>query len=432
MLRTLVAKDLRRARRNPVPWLFSLVVPFLITALIGALFGPRSGGGGLGTIHVALVDEDDTGLTQFLRGALKQARAPEANKSGPDFRLQAEFMERDEAMRRLTDNALSAAIVIRKGFTGGILSETGAVELELIKNPAQAIPPRIIEELLGMFATAADSFKLLAGDMLGDVRTLFESEDDALAQMARAGSLLLRARDRYEPVKAYLAPPLVGTGEETRAKKEEPSKGGGGGRGVFAFILAGMAGMFLLYLADAALRGLLREVRFHTLERFKTLREGLLAFIVGKILFAIVTVLVGAVIILGGGALAFQFTWQRPFALAAIVLAYAFCAAGILALATALAGSERRADMMNNLAIMGLAMAGGCMFPPETFPAFMREHIMTLFPTHWFAATVRELQFGYAAGGWSVALIKMVVLGALTTAAATALFRRRLEKGVRP
>ena len=31
MLRTLLAKDLRRAWRNPVPWLISLGVPFVIT-----------------------------------------------------------------------------------------------------------------------------------------------------------------------------------------------------------------------------------------------------------------------------------------------------------------------------------------------------------------------------------------------------------------
>jgi hypothetical protein len=431
MLRTLLAKDLRRAWRNPVPWLASLLVPFLITALIGAIFGPRSGGGGLGTIRVAFVDEDDTGLTQFLRGALEQMKASDPKKQGPEVRLQAEFVDRPEAMRRLTDNELSAAIIIPKGFTEGVLAETGVVELELVKNPAQGIPPRVVEETLGLFVTAMNSFKLLAGDMLGDVRALVASEDDTLTKMATAGSLLVRARDRYQPVKDYLSPPLIGTGEETRAESA-PAKPGGAQRGIFAFLLAGMAGMFLLYLADNAMRDLYREARFHTLERFKTLREGLLVFIGGKAVFAIVTVLIGALIILGGGALAFQFTWQRPFALAAVVAAYAFCGAGLVALLAALAGRERRADILNNLVIMGLAMAGGCMFPPQAFPAFMQEHIMPLFPTAWFAASVRSLQFGDTSGDWLVALVKMIVLGALTTAAATAVFRHRLEKGVRP
>ncbi len=39
MLRILLAKDLRRAWRNPLPWLINLIVPLAMTALIGLVFG---------------------------------------------------------------------------------------------------------------------------------------------------------------------------------------------------------------------------------------------------------------------------------------------------------------------------------------------------------------------------------------------------------
>ncbi len=75
MIRVLLTKDLRRARRNPTPWLVHLAMPLLITALIGLSFGRGSGGGGMGRIKLALVDEDDSMLTRFLRGALTQREA---------------------------------------------------------------------------------------------------------------------------------------------------------------------------------------------------------------------------------------------------------------------------------------------------------------------------------------------------------------------
>src|SRR5438128_8793679 len=68
----LLWKDLRRAWRNPVGWLVFLAVPLVITGLIGAIFGPKSNTSALGRIRFAVVDEDDSVLTKFLRGGLSQ------------------------------------------------------------------------------------------------------------------------------------------------------------------------------------------------------------------------------------------------------------------------------------------------------------------------------------------------------------------------
>ena len=54
MLRVLLAKDLRRAARNPLPWLINLLVPLCMTALIGLAFGTKSDSGALGRIRFAV------------------------------------------------------------------------------------------------------------------------------------------------------------------------------------------------------------------------------------------------------------------------------------------------------------------------------------------------------------------------------------------
>ncbi len=39
MLRVLLAKDLRHAVRNPLPWIINLIVPLSMTLLVGLIFG---------------------------------------------------------------------------------------------------------------------------------------------------------------------------------------------------------------------------------------------------------------------------------------------------------------------------------------------------------------------------------------------------------
>ncbi len=56
-----------------------------------------------------------------------------------------------------------------------------------------------------------------------------------------------------------------------------PAKAGGSQSdaisGVFSYLLIGFSGMFLLFIAGSAMSDLYRELRQHTLERCRTLRD---------------------------------------------------------------------------------------------------------------------------------------------------------------
>ncbi len=420
MLRTLLAKDLRRAWRNPVPWLISLGVPFVITALIGLAFGPASSGGGVGRIKLGLVDEDDSTLTRFLRGGLNQQ---EAGKY-----LEPHFLTRTEALAQINANKLAAVVIIPAGFTRDYLTANRPVKLELVKNPAQSIHPAMVEEMLATLVTGLNAISRNLQVDFPEWRTVFNGDQDT--DLRTVGRLLENAGDRLHAARDYL-PPLVTYGKETLPGQKSSWLGGGVVGGIFAYIQVGMAAMFLLFMADNAMRGLYREVRFHTLARFRTLHDGLGVFIAGKVIVALVIVAIGAVILLGGAALIFQFQWRHPGLLALLVIGYALFGAGLMGFIAALAGEERHADRLNNLAIMILALAGGCMFPPEQFGAFMRDHVTPLMPTGWFVLAARGLQFGGADPAWLGAVLKLGVLGLILIAASALLFRRRLEKGAR-
>jgi ABC-type multidrug transport system permease subunit len=195
---------------------------------------------------------------------------------------------------------------------------------------------------------------------------------------------------------------------------------------IFAYLLPGMAAMFLLFLASHAVTDLLRELQFRTFERYQTMQQHVLPFVAGKLIFGVVLVLVCAAILLGGGGLAFRIQWEHPWALALLTFTYACFATALMAFLVALMPDERRAGVLTNIVGMMLAMAGGCMFPREQLPRFMADQITPLLPSAWFVDAARHLQFeGTGPGAW--VLLKFGLATALFLAAAVAVFARRVR-----
>lgn len=415
MLRILLAKDLRRAVRNPARWLVFLAVPLVITGLLGAALGGANRGGPPGRIKLALVDEDGSPVTGFLRGALSQGRAGEF--------FEPQFLSRSNALVELTADRLAAAVVIPAGFTAALLDGHSPTTLEVIKNPAQQFHPVIVEEMVAALVTGLNAIARNFGDELAAWRRLFA--DDRSPTPAEIARLVERTGNRLQGLGTSLFPPRVWYQEKAAATADAPPAN----FNLFAFLLPGLASMFLLFLADNALRDLFREQQAHTLARFATLHTRAWPMVASKVALALVILLLGAVVLLGGGALLFGITWARPAELAVVTLAYALSGAGIGAALAALAGSERRAEVLNTAVVMGLALAGGSAFPSNSLPTFLRESVTPLLPNAWFIEAVRTLQFGGEAA-WTLASLKLTALGVVLIAFAAWRLGRQLEQGV--
>lgn len=266
---------------------------------------------------------------------------------------------------------------------------------------------------------------------------------DGEADYKEVAALIERGGTKLKKVEKFINPPLVMYEKEapasasndaapttadsstSKTRKSDPASN------VFGFLLAGMAGMFLLFLASNAMTDLHREVRQRTLGRYHTLHHQLAPFLASKLVFAIVVLWFCSLVLLGGGGLVFWVDWRQPVLLALLTLGYAGFAAGLMAVMVALIPDERKAGAFNTVMGMGLALAGGCMFPPQVLPAFLRDYIATLLPTHWFVDTVRNLQYSGGEITWVLPLIKLLVTGVGLLALATFLFRRQFRAGVR-
>jgi len=432
MLRVLLAKDLRRAWRNPLPWLINLIVPLAMTALIGLVFGGKSDGGALGRIRFAVVDEDKSVLTRMLPGAANQ-------EEGRKY-LEPVFMDRAAALREVNGNKISAVLIIPAHFTSNYLTAREPVSLELIKNPAESVHPAVLEELLGAVVTALNAISRNFNSEFPALQAAFEGDVD----YHKTALLVERVGDKLNTAGQFINPPLVSYEKDEEvpknsASKNSKSKGDGDGNkvksngsgGIFAYLLLGLSAMFLLFLANNAMTDLHRELRKRTFERYQTMHQRLWPFIVGKVVFAVVILLLCSIVMLGGGGLIFGIHWRQLVPLMSLTFGYNCFVAALFALLVALVPDERRAGVLNNIAGMALGLMGGCAFPPNQLPTFLREHITPHLPSNWFVETARTLQFSSANIPWAFVVIKLAVLSVVLIALAAMLFRRRFNVGLR-
>lgn len=420
MLRALLAKDFARARRNPWPWVIYLLIPLCISGIIGLAFGGGLREQKIGTVRFALVDEDDSIVSRFLRGGMSQNRV--GDLAATRLPIEPVLLDRASALARLDESEFSAVIVIPKGFSQRFLTGEKAT-LELVKNPAESIKPTIIEEALGILTAALDG---LARNFSSDL-TAWHDALSGHGDLEKIGPLLTEAGRKFRELGPLLNPPLVGY---TRPMSAEGDAGGSGGFNLFGHLLLGMVAMFLLFLGGTGMGDLHREIELRTLARYQTLHVSLTPFIAAKVVFTCLMLLLCAAIMFGAGMPTFGIVWHHPLALAALTLPYALFVAGLMAVVAAWIPDQRKADPIRSILSMMLGMAGGCAFPPEIFPPFFRSHVMPWLPTHWYTATTRAVEYGGGTAWWPVAL-KLALVGAALLAFAAWMLHRRLAKGGR-
>ncbi len=417
MLGILLSKDLRRAGRNPGPYLTMLALPLAITALIGLAFGPSSASGPP-QIKMAFVDEDRGLLGKLLASAFAQGQLAEM--------IVLEPMDWESAQARINDNRYSAVLRVPAGFSDRFFDGAAAPPLEVVKNPAERYLPAIVEEIARVMTEALSAISRNFAGELREVRDMAQA--DRMPEPLTIAAFSQKIAARLQSAEPYLFPPLISYRETVRERESERAGVGN----VFAFLLPAVSALFLLFIADTAGRDLFKESELKTLDRYRTLRYNLFPLIFGKTLFTAAIVLLAAAILFLGGGLAFGVSWRQPPASAILVTAYCFFSAGFVALLTALLGNERRAGAINGLAFMAIGFLGGSFIQADSLPAFVARNISPLTPNYWFIQAVNRVQFGVAGPAWTIVAAGLLASGLAAAAAATAIWHRRLAKGARP
>jgi len=411
----LTLKDIRRRFARPMGMVINLSIPLVLAGMLALVFTGRDDEPP--RMQLVVADEDQGPLSRFISGA-------SGNEEAARYMDIAQAANREEGLRMLRDDDLTALLVIPKGFSAALLSD-GKAELELVKNPAQRIMPVVAQqgaEVVALYLTAG---RAALGDEAKRLQTLFEGEgwNDSVGVAA----LVATVYGRVQEAEPLLFPPLI----EIETAGETATATAGGGFSPIAWLYPGMVVMGLLFAGSAQMRDLLDEAQAGTLKRLLAAPLGAVQILVSKILSTGALVAIALVIFLITGRLAFGITWGPilPITVASAVLALAVT--GFSAMIYAAVRTQRQGDAFGGILIMLSSLVGGAFVPVEILPGWLQT-VSHGTLNYWATEALRALATGrgFGAGGdLNAALAGLAAVGAVFTLAGAFVIHRRHVRG---
>ncbi|MGH9868837.1 MAG: ABC transporter permease [Candidatus Polarisedimenticolia bacterium] len=136
---------------------------------------------------------------------------------------------------------------------------------------------------------------------------------------------------------------------------------------------------------------LAQERRTGVLRRVATTPTTRMEILTGKLLGRMIVAGVQTLVFLTIGLTLFRIGWGRdPLGLALLLVVYIFCAASLSMLTGSLFATADSASGAGIVACLGMSALGGCWWPVEVMPAWMRS-LAYAFPTAWALNGLHEL-----------------------------------------
>lgn len=380
----LAKKDLRRLVGDRKALIIHLVLPLVLTSIMGLSFGGGIFGSskGISAIPLAVVAGD-------LPELLKDRFAAALTESGFFTVTWADSTVADGLVRQ---GKVAAALVFPTDFTSRFL-RLEDVPLQVWKDPASELKAGIVEEILARglrryqageaayltlwpqeaMPRSPDGQEIWSNEMFSgsftEVWQRFRSSGgDSSWTMARDQILL--AVDHHTTLSEALgASPVELSVHDEAATGSVDTKEK---VNLFNYFLPGFSVFFLMFGVAASCRDLHREQKAGTLQRqlLSPMRRD--DFLLGKWLSATGQgALMLGVLFLAGGVLFRVNLGPDPYSLIVTVLACCMAAASVFLFLTLISPTEKVMDNLTTVVILISAMVGGNMIPLESLPAWM-------------------------------------------------------------
>lgn len=324
---TMAASDLRQRARDRSVYLFALVVPLALIAVFNLVFGDAEGVR-LEPVTVAVAAPADDELAAAVTGVLRDVRIG----GEPVTVVEAAA---DQVRGEVVSGAADVGLVIPPGFGADVRAgepvPVGVVEGTGNEVGAQ-VALTVVEATLDRLA--AGSVTAVAGARAG----VPADELAGLAEDAVAGAPAYR---------------LV---EGERADEQLDAAGA---------LVAGQAGLFLLFTVGFGVLALVGERETGTLARLRSmpLRTG--QIVAAKALVSFVLGVVATTVLLVAGGWLFGVGFGSPVGVAVLVLSVVTAATSVMFVIARLARTSEQAGIAQSITALVLGVAGGAFFPVD-------------------------------------------------------------------
>lgn len=353
-LLTMTAVDLRQRVRDKSVLIFGILVPIALMSVMNMVFQTEDVSFDPVSVVASVDAEDDLG--QAVVGALTQV---------PALEVTVEDVAADQVRPQVEDGA-ELGVIIPDGFADSVGQGHGAT-IEIIRGDGAGMETEI---LVSVVTGVTDRFT-------------------AAATAAGAGAELGLGPEQLGQVSRAVAEaqPLV-TSEAGETASEQLDAGG--------TVVAGQAGLFLLFTVGFGVIALINEREQGTLTRLQSMpmRPGLI--VAAKALSAYTLGVLATSVLLSAGVLLFGVSFGPVPLVAVLVLSVVAAATSLTFIVARLARTAEQASMAQAILAVGLGMFGGAFFPMSS--TGLAGTLLDLNPV---AAFTRGL--GITAGGGGLA-----------------------------
>lgn len=374
---TMTLSDLRQRVRDRSVIIFGIVVPLALMSVMNLTFGGVQEGELQRVTVAASVPQGDPLAAALLEAVAGSGAVP----------VTLEQVDEEDVRDRARDGAADLGLVVPDGF-GEAVQQGRPVTVRAIEGDGAGLETdvllSVVQAILDRFAEGART--AAAGAAAG----LPPGRLTALAELV-----------------VTTAPPA--TLVEGQAAAEQLSTS--------AALVAGQAGLFLLFTVGFGVLGLLTEREQGTLARLRSMpmRPGLV--VAAKALVGYILGVVATTVLLLAGSMLFDVSFGPPALVGVLVLCAVAAGTSLLFVVARVARTAEQASVAQSILAITLGMAGGAFFPVAASGLFGR--LLDLNP---IAAFTRGL--GVTSGGGTLADIAVPVATMLGFAVVAVLVSR--------
>ncbi|MFC7405899.1 ABC transporter permease [Georgenia alba] len=351
---TLTRADLRQRLRDRSVLIFALVVPLALISVLNLVFGGVEDLE-LEPVTVAASTPADDMLGEVLLTTYGQM-------DGMDVTV--EQVGAREARGMVDDGEAHLAVVVPGGISADLEAGRDAT-VEMVEGDDAGVEVDVLQSV---------------------TRSVLDQYRAGVVAAAAGGELGLTQAELGSISEQVAAATSTMTVVEGEAPDQQLDTG--------AALVAGQAGLFLLFTVGFGVLGMLTERKQGTLARLWStpVRPGLV--VLSKALVSLLLGVVATGVLLGVGALLFGADFGSPLVVAVLVLCVVIAATSLMFIIVRLARTEEQANIVQSILAIGLGTAGGSFFPISASGAL--GTVLDLNPV---AAFTRGLGISHGGGG---------------------------------
>jgi ABC-2 type transport system permease protein len=335
-----------------VEWLFFLILPIVFTfVLAGGTGGPSDA-----RVRLLVVDQANSPLSAQLIAALGESEA-----------VRPEVLSLDRAESEFSQRRVAAVLILPPELDLAQLQQ-GTVALELRQQPnnlSAMAAARAVLAVIGRVGSAVD----IASSSVAEAERI-QPFASAAARQAYFEASRQEAQALLSSVPGRIAVAEGATSDEV--EYDPPANSSAGQLITWVFIpLMAISALFAY------------ERQKGTLRRLLTSPTPKATYLLGTIAGQVATALVQMLLLVAFGILVLKLNWgHSPAALAVVLVASALAAAALGTTMGTFVKTEGQAGGISWALGMVMALLGGCWYPIELFPQFVRTAVK-VFPTTW-------------------------------------------------